>query len=246
MMNPAKVLQVYRTRLRAALSNQRKILYGAEAMDFIVSPKHNGTAIMDGVLAILPKSLMLGESNSDVEVVVNYRTPRWKHLVSVWHEQGAKDTPLSKFLLGPQSRFIFQSNSLALALRFQERGLPTTIIDIRGVDDKGVDMCHVLACDVLQVECTHDYQVLSLRNHTTPSRFNQRKGKAEMDLTQEQLDAIDEIMNRYDCSLQKSVLQYRPRILFQKDLFSACDREEEEMPCSRMVQMIQGVVEDGS
>jgi hypothetical protein len=75
---------VYRTRLRTALSNQRKILYGAEAMDFIVSPKHNGTEIMDGVLAILPKILKLGESkNSDVEVVVNYRIPRWKHLVSV-------------------------------------------------------------------------------------------------------------------------------------------------------------------
>lgn len=246
MFDKEKTLEVYRKRFEIAHINKRKIVYGAEAMDFIVSSRHDGAAILDGVLDVIPESLLQSNNGTDIEVAVNYRTPRWKHLVSVWHEQGRADTPLSEFLTGPQFLYIFQTNALALALRFQERGLPTTIIDMSGVTENRLHMCQVIACDVLQVECNDDYQVLSLLEHETPSNMNSKKGKAEMDLSPQQLADIDKIMNAYDCGLRDSILQYKPRILFQKDLFSSCNQEAPEKSFTWMVQAIQKVVNNAS
>jgi hypothetical protein len=68
----------------------------------------------------------------DIEIHINYRTPRIDHVVSIWHESGGKNR-LSTFLAKPESsQNIYQSNSLALALQFVRKGIKTTIVDMAG------------------------------------------------------------------------------------------------------------------
>jgi hypothetical protein len=68
----------------------------------------------------------------DIEIHINYRTPRIDHVVSIWHQLGGKKR-FSKFLAKPQSsQNIYQSNSLALALQFVRKGIKTTIVDMAG------------------------------------------------------------------------------------------------------------------
>ena len=72
----------------------------------------------------------------DIEVVVNYRTPRIGHLKSIWHQLGRNST-LKEFLTKSKTpREKYQLNSLALALQFVKKGIKTTIIDMKGVAEK--------------------------------------------------------------------------------------------------------------
>lgn len=236
------VLEIYRQRITTAWMEGHYILYGAEAMDFIVSEQHNGSEIMDGVLSILPWNETPPLTRDDIEVVVGYRAPRSTHLVSVWHEQSKPNQTLSDFLTNPQgSMYIFQSNSLGLALKFLERGLPTTVLDISGVDAKSISICEAIACDVLKVTCTEDYQILSMKNQTIRKFNNVKAGRGEMDLTQGQLDSIDRLMTDYDCGLRQTILALHPRILFQKQLFSSCPDDALNQSFSWLVQSIQNI-----
>jgi len=69
----------------------------------------------------------------DIEVVINYRTPRISHLISIWHQMGHKRT-LQQFVSETRERFML--NSLGLALQFVHHGIFTTIIDMKGVAEK--------------------------------------------------------------------------------------------------------------
>jgi hypothetical protein len=81
----------------------------------------------------------------DIEVVVNYRTTRISHMVSIWHQLGHEKT-LQDFLMPPDNgrtstrralgRGHYQLNSLGLALQFVRRGIKTTILDMKGVQEK--------------------------------------------------------------------------------------------------------------
>mmetsp|Transcript_19746 Transcript_19746/g.44411 ORF Transcript_19746/g.44411 Transcript_19746/m.44411 type:complete len:405 (+) Transcript_19746:128-1342(+) len=74
----------------------------------------------------------------DIEIHVNYRTPRSSHVVSIWHQLGQRKT-LRKFLTGEKSvTNLYQTNSLALALQFARKGIKTTIIDMAGVSEHEV------------------------------------------------------------------------------------------------------------
>ena len=71
----------------------------------------------------------------DIEIHVNYRTPRSSHVVSIWHQLGKKTT-LRTFLTGEKSSAnLYQANTLALALQFARKGIKTTIIDMAGVSE---------------------------------------------------------------------------------------------------------------
>lgn len=234
-------IEVYRNRMVQVWEEGHDIVYGAEAMDFIVDESKNGTEILEGVLAILPDE----PQNLNVQAVVSYRTLRVEHLESVWHEQGPAGQNFSTFLLKPAgSHFMFQSNSLGLALKFLQRGISTTIIDISGVDDRGVGMCEVVACDVLNVTCSKDYEIQSLKGKekTFDKHNNHKKGKGTMDLTLGTLNKIDSILNEYDCGLKETILQLTPRILFSHDLFKSCSANPKQRSFQWAKQSIQDAV----
>ena len=80
---------------------------------------------------------------SDIEVHINYRTPRIEHCVSVWH-QIHNGTTFREFL-ATNAKELYVVNSLALALQFVRKGLKTTIVDMSGANAYGKEVDAVLA-----------------------------------------------------------------------------------------------------
>mmetsp|Transcript_17272 Transcript_17272/g.43100 ORF Transcript_17272/g.43100 Transcript_17272/m.43100 type:complete len:476 (-) Transcript_17272:1052-2479(-) len=113
----------------------------------------------------IPPPLRLEE----IEVQINYRTPRIDHLVSLWHQldQNTNKMTLRQFLSTQGlSTHIHAIDSLAEAFQFVRKGIRTSIIDMKGfyenknVNTKSIKMNKgtmvgglqgVIACDILKM-----------------------------------------------------------------------------------------------
>ena len=78
----------------------------------------------------------------DIEVQINYRTPRFDHLVSLWHQMGNTQT-LRDWLVKPKTMselLLYENlttiNALGEALQFVRRGIRVTLIDMAGVAER--------------------------------------------------------------------------------------------------------------
>ena len=173
----------------------------------------NSSAMIDDILDLLPfenpnatKTLSVNSNPQnvpplrleDIEIQINYRTPRIDHVVSIWHQLGKKHS-LREFIVklgGNRSeKSFYQLNSLALALQFVRKGIKTTIIDMKGVfenqalnstsvaTERGIErtannttvvggLLGVVACDILKMGTKPgllcDKSILYLSNFDEP------------------------------------------------------------------------------
>jgi hypothetical protein len=175
----------------------------------------------------------------DIEVVVHYRTPRINHMISIWHQLGGMKT-FQEFLIRGNGHY--QLNSLGLALQFVRRGIKTTILDMKGVQEKEAEeeeeqqqqgdedkhnntsnniieiggLQGVVACDVLKVsKMCNDRGKLMMSIDTDETDEadvakdkNKKVDKNDRNLTEKQLNDIDEVMNEYDCYVWKHLQKY--------------------------------------
>ena len=198
----------------------------------------------------------------DIEVQINLRTPRISHVISIWHEKGYKKS-LQKFLLYTNVGFyLYQINSLGLALQFARKGIKTTIIDMAGVREKELresteqtnrvegneiigGLEGVVACDILRLgkyndndknknnttAFCDDYNRLHLPGYVKDvMQHNVKVDKQSRDMTEEQLEEIDSIINKLDCSIWKYLKKYQAsgtlRILYpSENLLGTCNPE---------------------
>jgi len=217
-----------------------------------VSPA--SSEMIDALLDIFPwdnknKSTILPSSIpplrlEDIEVHINYRTPRISHVKSIWHQLG-KRTTLRAFLRNNNYRHhLYQSNSLALALQFARRGIKTSILDMRGVLEKSATnerdseagvggLQGVVACEVLRMGeesgLCDEHSRLHLPGYKISlSKIHEKADKNVLNLTTKQLDEINRVMQEYDCSLWQHLEKYQAqgtlRILCpSENLFGDCN-----------------------
>lgn len=193
----------------------------------------------------------------DIEIHINHRTPRISHVTSLWHERGYKST-LRSYLAEPTKSWnLYQVNSLALALQFVRKGIKTTIVDMAGVsdhyeqyrvtvtnnnnnnnrtDESAIDgQRGVTACGIMQLgngSCDH-----LGRLHLSPplegqSDRNRKSDSNIKDLSEEQLEAIDRVLNEYDCGVWMHLQKYQARGFLRilhpsKNLFRCCQKDDD-------------------
>jgi hypothetical protein len=270
------VIDLYRTKMTEVWDNGTNIVFGSEQIDSLVDDTLSKPMMEEfrhGILDILPWGpAQFGGGrvsdgrrrldHDDIEVVINYRSPRVEQLLSLWKEeihvaeisaqnpnmadedriryQGESERTFRAYLSNGNGIPSYVINSLLLAHRFVEDGIKTTIIDLSGVVGSGQStLCHVVACEVMQGNCTNQGRLtkvmeqLAYNNQSDISQIihnrrivNNTKGDDRIGLTKQEMDAINDIVTEYDCGLRDSLLQYvqcgKLRILHQKDLFSTC------------------------
>ena len=219
-------------------SNMIDVLLGVLPWD-----DDDNTTTTTTAAATAPEPLRL----EDIEVQINFRAPRVSHVVSVWHELANRRT-LREFLTEKSGRKnVYMTNSLGLALQYVRKGLRTTLIDMNGVkeheaaataaaaNDTDTDavvsgLQGIVACDILRLDrdgrCDASGR-LHLPGYEMPSSRNKKQDRWPRELTDAQLDEIDEILREYDCGVWGHLAPYQSegllRILYPSEgLFADC------------------------
>jgi hypothetical protein len=267
----------FRSLLRRPWEEGKKIVIGSEELDNIVSglvEESRGGAgeeihiatdsgdMIDGLLDLFPwdnTTTAPSDANDnlrtpslrleDIEVLLNYRTPRIDHVISVWH-QGGQDSTLREFL-STRLRTLLHTNSLALALQFARKGIKTTMIDMSGVYEKEArestyetietvygGLEGVVACDVLGMGKDNglcdDHSKLHLygyQKHETTGVKNKKSDSMSRNMTDAQLEEINAVLEEYDCGVWQHLQKYQAkgtfRILYPSEyLFASCKNVE--------------------
>ncbi len=258
-----KAREYHRALFRRPWEEEKNIIIAAEAFDTLVEglvdEKNDGrgedihvsstsSEMIDALLDVFP----WGETNytsplrlDDIEVQINYRTPKISHVRSIWHQLG-KRTTLRQFLYNDNFRHhLYQLNSLALALQFVRRGIKTSILDMRGasensVPENGTDsnvgiggLQGIVACEVLRMGeengLCDDQSRLHLPGYKSSLKdMNQKADKNVVNLTPDQLDEISSLLEEYDCSVWQHLQKYQAQGLLRilhpsEDLFGKCE-----------------------
>ena len=149
----------------------KNVLIATEAMDYIGTnlPALKKKDVLGKLLQGMPWNFandgtMTG-SQDDITVVISYRSPRIKHLKSLWH-QCCIDVSFEEYLtkrLRTRMDPLRALDSLFLTGVFLSRGLKVVLLDMGGVLEQGYDMSSVIACDILQVDCTQKKTVVGIK-----------------------------------------------------------------------------------
>ena len=99
-----------------------------------------------------------------------------------------------------------------------------SLVDLSGVEKDGLDVSHVIACEVLQVPCTEDGWIQGWRTTKEPV-LNHKMGDDK--LTEQQYDGLETILKLRDCvhatAFQRAERQGQMKFLHQSSLLRDCN-----------------------
>jgi hypothetical protein len=190
----------------------KNVLIATEAMDYIgtKSPALKKKDVLGKLLQGMPWNFandgtMTG-SQDDITVVVSYRSPRIQHLKSLWH-QCCIEISFEEYLtehLTQRLRIrkdpLRALDSLFLTRKFLSRGLKVVLLDMGGVLEQGYDMASVIACDILQVDCTQKKSVVGMKEE--PKIKNVKSDSNMGNVTEIQMREMDQLIRNYDCNFR--------------------------------------------
>jgi len=209
----------------------KSLVIASEAMDFVSSLKTDGSKLLDNILKGMPWSRhnamgnQLHGNNDDITVVVKYRTPRVKHLISLWHQCCMEDMNFYDFLtvyLPDEVDHLRSLDSLRLAEAFLDRNLKVILIDMEGVTEQGYDISDVIACDVMGALCTREKKIVG---EIAPPIIANVKVNSEDDLvvSEDQLSMMEKAIRNYDCNFQNMIGRGNLTVLYASELINILD-----------------------
>ena len=267
--NVTGVPQVYKTRdqfidvYSQAMYDKwmegHNLVIASEAMDFIGqqnSPNWGGPELLDKIIAQLPwrydnekddpTFTSVPGSDEDITVVVAYRAPRSSHLISIWHQCCmAKGMSFYEFLTTKYFEVakdpLKSLDSLNLAKVIMEKGIKVVLVDMVGVTSMGYDISNVIACDVLEADCTPSKQLFRGDNRTGEDVQALEAMKAaasnvvvtnvkthsdeNFNVTSQQLERIETVLQKYDCNFRELTSNPKLQVLYShslKEIFHKC------------------------
>jgi len=268
-----KVRDYFRALFAKPWKEGKNLLLAAEAFDTLVERlviqenddrkgvdlhvSDDSGLMIDQLMRILPfdddddeRSLRL----EDIEVHLNFRSPRIKHLISIWHQKGSMYT-LRYFMRNLGVLNMYQINTLGLALQFLRRGIRVTVVDMLGVREKetreeeaaaaasrdggdgditvigglqGVVGCEILRMDDL-CDDTSRMHLPGFPRKVDP--LNVKEDKHGQNMSEDQLTRMGRLLDAYDCGVWRHLRRYRDegllRILHPSEhLFETCSDDD--------------------
>mmetsp|Transcript_33138 Transcript_33138/g.80474 ORF Transcript_33138/g.80474 Transcript_33138/m.80474 type:complete len:435 (+) Transcript_33138:119-1423(+) len=238
--------ELYRVSILESWAKGKKVVFGHEGFANVLLDFSWSRFIVEDILSMLPANesdfydltgfhryLRPFDLQKDLEVVVNYRTPRVSHLRSMWHQKEAKDESFRgmsfREFLGvfrPEIRAgYFPIDSLGLAIKFLRYGLKTTIIDLSGMKKENrSDLCHVIACKIMKAPCTQSGRLATVPKTDLEIRRNERPDPSSgLNMTSEEMAKVEKIMFLYECGLKEELRAYENKkqlkVLFRQHGF---------------------------
>jgi hypothetical protein len=244
------------TATTTKLMRGKNVFLGSEELDRIPGQTpwsgRNGIRALDNIVRLL--STTTEAPPEQLDIVINYRTPRVAHWISIWKQLTQSESGASSYeaLVGQSIKTYEHLNSVAnpLALAYEIRNRHrknrqdqrrrrrrrstsssssmlslwnVTLIDMGGVDKAGLDISHVIACQVLQVPCTKNGHVQGLEH----KHLHSNRREADPGLTVEQLDELEWLFRQRDCAYaQDLVSDPGVTVLFRDSLWEESQKEQ--------------------
>eukprot|EP00980_Cylindrotheca_fusiformis_P022172 scaffold9072_cov106-Cylindrotheca_fusiformis.AAC.5 len=147
------------------------------------------------------------------EVVVHSRTPRTSQLISLWkqvsqrkHIKDFYDWSFPRFMCSEApKKSVVQAldilmNPIGLAdTLIHKYGLPTYYVDMEGIAEQELDVCHVFACSILNVNCTDGDN--KWVNGIKPKKIRGKNKKdGDPSISDDQFDQMENLFRQRDCA----------------------------------------------
>jgi hypothetical protein len=237
--NSSEMLTMYRTEIRKQLELGLNILLGSEEIDSVAKSPD----ALDELLTIFP-----AEACKNISVVITYRAPRIQHLMSLW-KQLLEESTFYDFLHYPIPFHMIDSLSLVDA--FLKRGFQVYMLDLAGMSSLGYEMHSVLGCDLMKLPCDDTKIPLSLKSRPEilslmRNKQNVRQSRAELNVTESQLEKMDDVLRNYDCAFQ-GLLEHEDLTVLYNDQFGRNMRNcgvnsNISMSTSELLSSLQAIV----
>jgi len=256
-----ELIKIYHDQIYMKWNQGYNLVIASEAIDFIASEKRNdGPEILNRLVDELPwherEEDPLHGSDEDITAVIGYRAPRADHLISLWHQCCMEEMSFFEYLT---HRFetvvdpLRSLDSLKLAKMFLDKDIETVIIDMSGVATLGYDMSNVVACDVLNAECTERKTFLGAPEEKAEIANIKTHSQDNFNITSAQLDQINDVIELYDCNFVTLMQHEKIEILYSKDLdaiLSKCKEREGDINTRddmvrRIIDIAKGVTNVG-
>ena len=175
---------------------------------------------------------------NEVSVVVGYTSPRINHLISLWKEVGKpQNLSFSDFVLDSNSvMHLHTIDPLHLAEVFLNHGTNVILVDVAGYQSAGVKPYQVMACDIMKETCDEKHYPHFIDEHrmvhpdimnvidpgeTMPmERSNEVDPRLATGLNENQIDAIEKELQKYDCQFSQ-IISHRNITILYDSAFSA-------------------------
>jgi hypothetical protein len=149
----------------------------------------------------------LTDSPKQVTVVVNYRAPRLGHWASVWKGtvQGTT-TSYADFMCHTRQYHEKMEllstavNPLQVALESQKLGWNVALMDMKGIDDAGLDVTHTIACNIMDAKCSQSDGWVNHHIEEAIHNNEAEDGHDLIELTDKQRQEAEELLLARDCA----------------------------------------------
>lgn len=169
------------------------------------------------------------------EIVIQSRSPRTVHLISLWKQEtqpiSHQHEPWYEFsfqqyvcsnvtdkLMTERLRHIINPLGVAHDMVYKYQ-LPTYFMDMAGIARKEHDVSHAFACSVMRVQCTEDNKWVRGLEGVTMQR-NAREGDPV--LSNEQMNQMENVFRQRDCAYKNE--------LYNHSLFHLLYSDDESWP----------------
>ncbi len=218
---------------------------------------YEDTTLLDELLSMLPKKL-IDHRDEYLNTLVVYRTSRVSHLKSAWRQMNGQNKrfrekiTMREFIC--KDRWIQTSfhwiDVMGLLLALLKKDFKVQLLDLTSlqIDDyeENINPMSILICDVMGDGCTltkkEDYKMpLAMKLYTRHDDLMERVmihrnvspeiPQEEIDLTLEEMDKIDDLINQWDCVRYKEMKPYMNNVELLYDVkFTSYMAKCEETP----------------
>ena len=205
----AELIKIYSHLLHKYWKEGHNIVFGTEATDTILRiPRHKGQALV----RTLAKEVVPGKG-SEVTVVVTYRMPKIKHLISMWHQNRIEQKKRGEVIPDKFYEWITTTtfgldflDALDMVNRFIEyTDWNIALVDLEGLAGAGWDPSNFIVCEILDELCM-DKKPLALHDaHIAPLVVNVRSNETPPNVPNVTLEQIDRELIRHDCKYINSL-----------------------------------------
>lgn len=173
------------------------------------------------------------------EVVINSRSKRMSQVFSVWKHYTVKpESPTYNFSF---HQYICSKEAEDKIGRFTDPlsasqdlvhgyGLRTIFMDMAGVDQQGLDICHAFSCSILNVDCNDGNKwVRGIGKHVVTAHVKKR----DPDITNSQMQQMERVFHQRDCAYGSD--------LYKDPLFSILYQHNESWPIDCIENKVNAV-----